>query len=282
MKNYLKTWVVLLLVLVWFSGAVYAEEFKFSKTVMFPFDKSMEGGMLILTNVNGSLDILPAKDNNAKIEISYAVTASSRETAEALAEQITKISNTSGKLKCQIQYEEKANKFFGWFKDNKYKNIKTVMTAYIPMRFTYKKGEFASVNGNVTLPKELKMETAELYTIKGNILCNATLQSVKAANVQGDIKIMLNKLAKGMLINANNVNGNITVSFKKNKDLAVGVKATTVAGPIETNIPALQSSQKGWAVGKILENQMPNFASAKYGLTVKAHTVKGKVMVNEE
>lgn len=282
MKNYLKTSFIMAILLCLTIGASFADEFKFTKTVIYPFDKNMDNGRIELSTTNGSLNVIPVKDENCKIEINYTIKEKNMSSAEALADKTTKISKTSNSLVCAIKYQKEKIKNFNFFKKGTDSEICASIKAYIPAKYLYNT-VFNTVNGAV-LVKDFRCLSTDTATVNGAIELNISAKKIKTATVNGAISIDINGLLEQTVVSADTVNGKITINTKKQKDVGVYIKAATLNGKILVGISEFKNkkNENFFGIANSVEGQTQNFDTAKYKTTIKAHTINGKITIGEK
>lgn len=282
MKNYFKVCLVLITVFFLIVCCAFADEFKFTKTVIYPFDKNMDNGRIELSTTNGSLNVIPVKDENCKIEINYTIKEKNMSSAEALADKATKISKTSNGLFCAIKYQKEKIKNFNFFKKDTDSEICASIKAYIPAKYLYNT-VFNTVNGAV-LVKDFRCLSNDTATVNGAIELNISAKKIKTATVNGSIFLDVNSLFEQTVVSSDTVNGKITINTKKQKDAGIYIKAATVNGKISTDIKGLKNkkNENFFGIANSLEGQTGNFDTAKYKVTIRAHTVNGKITIGEK
>jgi|GEM_PF-4213850 len=282
MKNYFKVCLVLTAIFFLTASFAFAEEFKFTKTVIYPFDKNMDGGKIELSTANGFVKVIPVKDDNCKIEIKYTVKEKNSSSAEALANKATKISKTSSSLICEIKYQKENIKGLNPFSKEKDKEIGASITAYLPSKYLYA-AELNSVNGAI-YANGFNCFSLNAATVNGKIELDASAKKIRAATVNGAIDISLKTPVKDAAVSADTVNGAITIKTKKQKDAGIYLKASTVSGKIYADLENFKNNKNEsfFGVANSVEGQTKNFDGAKYKTTIKAHSVNGKITISEE
>lgn len=282
MKNYFKVCLGLAVILFLTISCVFASEFKFTKTVIYPFDKNIDKGKIELSTANGHLTVIPVKDENCKIEINYTIEGKDMPSAEALADKATKLSKTSTSLICAVKYQKEQIKHFSFFKNGPKDEVSASIKAYLPSKYLYN-AVFDTLNGTI-LVNGFKFLSVDASTVNGKINLNTSAKKIKTATVNGTILITMSNISEDAVISADTVNGTININTKKQKDAGVYVKASTVNGKISTDVEGFKNTKNENFLGiaNSVEGQTNNFDKAKYKITVKAHAVNGRIMVSEK
>lgn len=282
MKNYFKVCSVLAVILFLTVCCAFAAEFKFTKTVLYPFDKNMDKGRIEISTANGSLTVIPVQDENCKIKIDYTVKEKDMPSAEALADKATKISKTSSSLVCEVKYQKEQIKGFSFFKNGTGDSVSASITAYIPAKYLYNT-VFNTVNGPIMV-KNFRCLSNNTATVNGKIELNISAKKIKTATVNGTILVNLNSVTEDTVISADTVNGTVNINAKKQKDAGVYIKASTVNGKINADVEEFKNTKNENFLGiaNSVEGQTNNFDAAKFKVTIKAHAVNGKITISEK
>lgn len=283
MKNSIKFFLLLLMIFLMLNCPLPAEEqktFNFSKTTIYPVEEEFKNLYLALETVNGSISAEKSKEGSVKIEVSYEVKCKDKESAETLAENLTKISKTSNKIFCVIKYPANKFKSFKFFRNKDEDSVRASINVYLPQNLAYNT-KLNTVNGDIKV-NEITTLANEARLVNGKTIFNSSFESLKIENVNGEINIAPPKLNPVNIIEVNIVNGKVNVSFEKEKDAAFNIDAAVLTGSINANLENFDAEKKQFFISKKLQTQSKNFDKAKQKIYIKAHAINGKITIWEK
>ncbi|MFH1453425.1 MAG: DUF4097 family beta strand repeat-containing protein [Armatimonadota bacterium] len=281
MKNLLtKILIILTGIILTVSVSVSAGEFKFSKTIIYPLEKDGLVEEVEVSTPNGFIYILPNKEKNYKVTVSYKITGKNREEAEETADTITKTSKISNRLYCGIKHPKSNIKIFKFFNKDK-KNIEASVIVYLPPKYLYR-ANINIVNGSFTAG-EVKLKSIETNIVNGNSIVNSSFEELNINTVNGNIAVSPPKIAKEAYVDLNITNGKVIILLEKQKDLGINADASTLAGSINTNIPGLSDKlKKRFWISPVLKGETDNFHNSANKLFIKINCLRGKISVMQK
>ncbi|MFH1453410.1 MAG: DUF4097 family beta strand repeat-containing protein [Armatimonadota bacterium] len=314
-KRLISSLIIILLII--FSQACLAQEahYTFKKIHTIEFKKDLQAVNILLNNSNGFVKICGWDKPECRAEIYYKIPEASREKAQALAGEKTRVKFHMGRLIISPEelfdyYDGKADFF------RKYSPSVSVLI-YLPKKIKYDIICDTS-NGNMNA-KDIICSQINLNTSNGNIGFD-NVQSEKIAAETSNGYVLLNNVnadfiradtsngniefkgeARVAKLNTSNADiaahilscrgesvykldtssGKIDISVPRNKDVGVFVKASTSVSKAEAEIEDFVVLNKEYYLKDqtLLEGETKNFSEAKNKIIIKAWTSAGKIKI---
>lgn len=218
--------------------------------------KLAEGGELVISNVNGSIDVKASDSNQVTL---HAI--KSANDADGLQATTIEIDESPGRLEISTKH---ANS--GWFSSDGNGSISYALT--VPRGVDIKAN---SVNGTVTISQIHGDIEAE--TVNGAVKINDVAGAVAAKTVNGSLRVAITDAPDSKINSFKTVNGSVQVSLPAN--VTGKFDADTVNGSIKTDFALEVYKPKPW--GKKSINAQLGTGGSSYSFS----TVNGSIKITE-
>lgn len=253
--------VVLVLALVEFA-TVSAE----AATVRDRFEQSWnvsEGGRLVLSNENGSVEIESWDRAEVRVRAEIRLkAASTRAAEEAMEEFEVKASRDGDEISVSSRKPRGRDGFLSWLA-GKQIEVDVNYEVMVPARFDV---DIETVNGSIEAASLAGV--LELDSVNGRIVVRDARGSVSADTVNGSIDVELVDVANAERMTFGTTNGSVTLSLPA--DAGADFDAATTNGRISSDIPLTTESMSRSRVKGTLNGG---------GVPIKVRTVNGSIKV---
>lgn len=237
------------------------------------FEKSYpvkSGGQVVLSNVNGEVQVLSWEKPEVKIQAKIKVTgASQRELEEFIKHVEIKVDQGNNYLKIASKYPERGDGsgLFDWLFGDRKPEVNIDYLLNIPKKTDL---EIKTVNGNIVV--QTIDGNINLKSTNGRIDAEDLRGSIEARTVNGTIGIDVLDLSASESISFSTVNGSIDLRLPA--EIKATVDASCVNGDIETDFPLTIS---GKYVGKKVQGEINGGGAA-----ISLKTVNGSIQLLEK
>ena len=218
------------------------------------------GGRISLENVNG--DVVVHGEPGTDVEIVATKRADSREDLERIE---IKVAATERSIRVDTEHGKQEGGWFGWNRGNSgsvHYELRVPSDAELDA--------IETVNGSIEIRGVVAPVTTS--TVNGDLEVHGLAGDLRADTVNGSIEATFDALASGQRVNAESVNGSITLVLPGS--VGAEVEVETVNGSIDADDFGLEAD-KGF-VGRSLDGRIGDG-----GARISVDTVNGAVRIRK-
>lgn len=237
------------------------------------FEKSYSvklGSQVILSNVNGEVQVLSWEKQEVKIQAKIKVTGGSQRELDEFIKQVEiEVDKGNNYLKIKANYPERGNGsgFLDWVFGDQKPEVSIDYVLNVPKKTDL---DIKTVNGNIEV--QAIDGNINLKSTNGQIEAQDLRGSIEAKTVNGAIEIDVLELSPTESISFGTVNGSIDLRLPA--EIKATVDASCVNGGIETDFPLTIS---GKFVGKKVQGEINGG-----GASISLKTVNGSIQLLEK